>query len=149
MKNSKLLLLIASILLGSCFFQKEKEETKIYNIPTLETNHEYSEIKEFELTWEGIFDPTENEYFVYFYSTSCNHCAEIKNFIIEEALKKKNMYFVKGSNEVVLTDDVYPTIGAKSIDKISILGFPSCLKIIDHTCTKNVAGTSQIKEIIK
>lgn len=149
MKKPKLIFLISLPLLTGCSFQQQNEEVQNYNIPTIEIGHDYSEIKEFELTWEGLFDPSEKEYFVYFYSTSCNHCAEIKNYVIEQALNKKNIYFVKGSNKDVLSEDVYPTIGAKSIDKISILGYPSCLKIVDHICTKNVAGTSQIKELIK
>lgn len=142
-------ILLPVFLLSGCFGNLKEEEHDYSDLPTVQVEHDYSEIKDYELSWEALFDPDDDEYFVYFYSTTCNHCSELKNYIIDKALSMKNIYFIKGSNKVVLVDDVFPTIGKNTLENMGILGFPSCLKIENHVCIKNVAGIPQIKELIK
>ena len=96
MKIKKYLFLLPAFTLSGCFQRKNEKEEKYEELPTVQIEHDYSEIKDYELSWESLFDPEDNEYFVYFYSTTCNHCSELKNYIIEKALLMKNIYFVKG-----------------------------------------------------
>ena len=90
MKN-KLFLLIFIPFLSSC--NNLKSATTIY--PSVswdedyEVEHFYYEIKDYEIEWEQIFDIELNEYYVYFYSKTCGHCSELKNWIIQKRIEKR------------------------------------------------------------
>ena len=148
MKTKKTLCLLTVIFLVGCSPNKVEEEY-FNDLPKVALEHDYSEIKNYELSWEALFDPEDECYFVYCYSLTCNHCNELKNFMIEKALEKQNIYFVKGTNKVAFTDNVFTTLGSTNVNQMAILGFPSCIKIEDHVCKKNVAGVTQIKELLK
>ena len=143
MKPNKLILLLVPILLFGC---NESEPQKQYNdeeiIPVA---HEYSEISDYELTRETIFDVDEDKYYVYFYSLTCSHCEELKNFIVEKALERGDIYFVKGTSKDQITTNPNKSIGAGNPGEIWILGYPSLLQISSQKCTKNLAGITQIK----
>ena len=127
--------------------------TKHAEIPktqtVIPTAREYKEISDYELNQETIFDVDEDFYYVYFYSTTCTHCEELKDYIIGKALERGDIYFVKGSSKDQITNDPKKVIGAEKPEDIWILGYPSLLQISNHKCTKNLAGTTQIKEELK
>ena len=141
--------LIIPILLGGCAFNKKEEKINVSNIVIPDADHEYFEVENYFINWNSILIQNMNSYYVYFYSATCNHCQELKNWIIETALSRGDIYFVKGSNKDAIKNDVSDTIGATSIDKIAIIGYPSLLKIINKTVTKNVAGNSKIMDALK
>ena len=148
MKLQKTLILIPLLILIGCAGQiNENEQTNVL-IPIIPIDHDYSEVKEFSLSWSEIFNPKEEKYFVYFYSTTCSHCQDLKNTIIEKALQEKNIYFVQNSRDVVLSENTFSTLGLSSIENLSILGYPSCLKIENHVISKNVAGKTQIIDLL-
>ena len=122
---------------------KPKTEEKVV------VEHNYSEIQEYELVWETMFDVDSSLYYVYFYSTTCNHCEELKNYIIEKALSNENIYFVKGSSKDQITNDPNKSKYAENPGDIWILGYPTLLQISSHKCMKNLAGISQIKGELK
>ena len=147
MKN-KYGLLVLSIVLASCAVNETKSNatTETLEVPI---SHSYTEVSEYYLTWDSIFDPQENNYYVYIYSSTCSHCEELKNYIIDKALKSGEIYFVKGTSKDQLTSDTKKLIGAEKPGDIWILGYPSLLKIFSHKITKNLAGTNQIKGELK
>lgn len=147
-KIIKQLLFINLFFLGGCDFAVYEKSYENYDISKVPLDHDYDEIKEFELSFDSIFEPLEKSYFVYFYSLTCSHCTQIKNFIIEKAIETREIYFVKASNQIILKDDVLSTIGAGKIDDIGILGYPSLLKIENKIVIKNVAGITPIKELL-
>lgn len=108
-------------------------------------NHDYSEISDYRIIWNNIFNIDSNDYFVYFYSRNCSHCEKLKNWVIEKRLNGTEIYFIEDSKDIILVKDVKFTIGASSAEKIGILGFPSMLKITNHLIEINVAGEEQIK----
>ena len=112
-------------------------------------DHDYTEIQEYELMWETMFDVESPSYYVYFYSLTCNHCEELKNYIIEKALSLENIYFVKGSSKDQIGNDPNKSKYAENPVDIWILGYPSLLQITNHKCLKNLAGISQIKGELK
>ena len=140
--------ILLTLLVSGCSVNTKQVENS--NTQTIiPISHEYREISDYELNQETIFDVDEDFYYVYFYSTTCNHCEELKDYIIGKALERGDIYFVKGSSKDHITNDPKKTIGAEKPEDIWILGYPSLLQISNHKCTKNLAGTSQIKEELK
>ena len=135
-------------LISGCTFNQQ--ETSYYEQEeTPEVEHNYSEVSEYELTWEAIFDVNEDQYYVYVYSTTCSHCDELKNYIVEKALQREDVYFIKGTSRDQITSDSSKLIGAQKSDDVWILGYPSLLKISSQKVTKNLAGVNQIKSELK
>ncbi len=143
MKLNKFILSLVPIFLFGCSESEPRQEINEEEI--IPVQHEYSEVSDYELTRETIFDVDESNYYVYFYSLTCSHCEELKNFIIEKALNRGDIYFVKGTSKDQITNDPKKSIGAENHGDIWILGYPSLLKISDQKCSKNLAGISQIK----
>ena len=140
--------ILLTLLVSGCSVNTKQVENS--NTQTIiPISHEYREISDYELNQETIFDVDEDFYYVYFYSTTCNHCEELKDYIIGKALESGDIYFVKGSSKDQITNDPKKAIGAEKPEDIWILGYPSLLQISNHKCTKNLAGTSQIKEELK
>ena len=141
--------MVLAIMLTGCFEKKtDQTKTTIENV-VVPVEHDYSEVSDYELTWDSIFDVDSNRYYVYFYSANCNHCVEIKNFIIERAIERKDVYFVKGTSKDQLTTDTKKLINAEKPGDFYILGYPSLALISNKKCTKNLAGTVQIKTELK
>lgn len=111
--------------------------------------HSYSEITKFEITWDTIFEAEKSNYYVYFYSLTCSHCEDLKNFIVEQALKRQDIFFVKSSSKDQIGNEPKLSINPGILGEIWILGYPSLLKIEEKKCTKNLAGTSQILNELK
>ena len=144
----KKLFLIPILVLSSCSYEEKEKPQYEVNV-VIPVNHDYSEVSEYELTWDSIFDGLGEKYYVYIYSSTCTHCEELKNYIIEKALDRGDIYFVKGSSKDQLTNDSKKLIGAEIPGDIYILGYPTLLQISSHKCTKNLAGTTQIKSELK
>jgi len=142
------ILLLSFTILTGCSLQEKQSETTIDEV-VIPISHEYSEVSDYELTRETIFDVDEDNYYVYIYSTTCTHCEELKNYIIEKALNRGDIYFVKGSSKDQVTTDSKKLIGGENPGDIYILGYPSLLLISSHKCTKNLAGSPQIKSELK
>jgi len=148
MKTFKKLVLMPFIFcLLSCNEQKESA-TKEEEI-SVQVSHDYSEVDEYSLFWETMFDVESPNYYVYIYSVSCSHCNELKNYIIDRALSMKNIYFVKGTSKDQIGKDANSSKNAENPADIWILGYPSLLKITNHKCEKNLAGINQIKGELK
>ena len=144
----KMIYLLPVLLISSCALETSDTEM-MNNYVSIPLNHSYEEVSDYELTRESIFDVDEENYYVYIYSTTCTHCEELKNYIIEKALERGDIYFVKGSSNDQLTTDSKKLIGAENPGDIYILGYPSLLLISNQKCTKNLAGSTQIKSEIK
>ena len=146
-KLKNLLKLIPAITLFSCSQESTIVEPSKQTV--ISAQHDYSEVKDYELMWETMFEVDSNFYYVYFYSTTCNHCEELKNYIVGKALENENIYFVKGSSKDQIGNDPNKSKFAENPGDIWILGYPSLLQISNHKCTKNLAGINQIKGELK
>lgn len=136
-------LLSLILLASSCSGQSaEIDPNNLPGIP--DYSYDYDDVLDKHIYWNDIFDQENNNYFVYFYSTNCNHCQTIKDQMISLCLSRNDLYFVKSSNQVVLKNDVFYTIGAGNIGDFAILGYPSLVQIQNKICVKNIAGKSQI-----
>ena len=147
MKPLKFIILaLASTALFGC--TKEEKEPEIENV-IIPTERSYSEVREYELTLETIFDVDSDSYYAYFYSSTCSHCQELKDFIIETALKRGDVYFIKSSSKDKFTTDPNLVINAENPRDIYILGYPTVLKIEDKKVTKNLVGNEEIIKELK
>ena len=143
----KSLTAIMLFLLPSCSLAKKPESQN--NATILIEDHDYNEVSDYELLWDTMFDVDSAFYYVYFYSLTCNHCDEIKNYMIEKALERGNIYFIKSTSRDQLTTDQNKSKNAENPEDIWILGYPSLITISNKKCTKNLAGISQIKQELK
>ena len=143
LKRLKFLLMI--FLLNGC--SAEDQNTVVFEEENviIETQRSYDEITDYELVWENIFDVDSENYYVYFYSTTCSHCQEMKNYMIGKALERKDIYFIKGSSKDQITNDLKNQKYAENPEDIWILGYPTLIKIVSKKCIKYCTGTSQIK----
>lgn len=142
-----LCILLPAVIMCGC--QKQNPIIFQQELVEIPVEYEYSDISEYELTVDSLFDVNEENYYVYFYSLNCSHCQELKNFVIKRALERQDIYFVKGSSKDKITNNENLLINAENPGDIYILGYPSLLKISSHKCIKNIAGIERIKNEIK
>ena len=135
----KLFLLLVPFLLFSCKNNKSggQSESKLdYSIVTTHIN------------WEDVFNQQELDYFVYFYSTTCAHCAAIKQDILSYYLEEKvTMYFVCVDNQGRF-GKVSDLTGICKIDDFYIFGTPFYVEIKNNKVYRYYAGATAIREII-
>lgn len=144
MKKTIYLLLLAAFALTGCEQSPSFFPSKPSSSTTEIVEHDYREISSQKIDWNDMFNQGQNEYYIYFYSLTCAHCKNLKNEVIEYALKNDNLFFIEASEKVVIVEDVNFTIGSTSISEMGILGYPSLVKIEQKVCVFNVAGESEI-----
>ena len=148
MKNKLHYLILITFASFGCQ-SEEKDHTVISDESEVQIEHNYEEVSDYELFWESIFDVGETNYYVYFYSLTCTHCQELKDFIIEKGLKRQDIYFIESSANDQFTTDPNLVINAENPGDIYILGYPTMLKIEDKKVTKNLVGNEEIIKELK
>jgi len=141
-----ILLATSTFLFGCRYAQTNHNDYGSYDVPV---SYDYSDVNKFSLIWSEIFSVELDEYYVYFYSTTCSHCMDLKDFIIEKAIKRGDIYFVRSSSLDQFTEDPNKSIGAENPGEIWILGYPTLLKIENKICTKSFAGNDKIINELK
>ena len=141
----KLLLSAFAIALTSCVDSKTESSGRVITYTSSYKEHSYDEVKDKHIFYSDIFSIESDIYYVYFYSTTCSHCNNLKEFIIPLALQRGDIYFVEASQEIVFLKSVEETIGLTSIEGFGILGYPSLIKIEEHIVKKNLAGILPIR----
>lgn len=138
MKIQKLLLVLPVLL--SCNNASGEKEQEI-------PEHYYSEVQDKVINWTDSLSK-EGDYYVYCFSKTCKYCDEIKNEVIDVALKKKRIYFC---NENIVTADLDPstTKGVSDINLLFVRGFPSIITISNNIVKDNVVGKSNVLKIIR
>ena len=146
MRKNKFLLISVAILSG-CSLSFNESETQEYFVNEV-THHNYFEVENKAISWDNILNVPLENYYVYFYSPSCSHCADLKDWIIEKCLELDNIFIVKSSEKDVIGKNVTSSIGATSVSNIMILGYPSLIQVVNHVIYKNVAGKTKIQQLL-
>ena len=141
----KLLLSALAIVLTSCVDSKTESSGRVIIYTSSYKEHSYDEVKDKHVFYSDIFSIESDIYYVYFYSTTCSHCNNLKEFIIPLALQRGDIYFVEASQEIVFLKSIDETIGLTSIEGFGILDYPSLIKIEEHIVKKNLAGILPIR----
>ena len=146
----KPLIILVVLTLGGCVNQEETSyiSSSTSSSTTSVNIFDYNDVKDKTILWSNIFGIDRDSYYVYFFSKTCSHCADLKQFILEKALERRDIYFVESSEQVVFVKDVSQTIGLNSIEGFGIMGYPSLIKIENKTITKNLVGVSEIRREI-
>lgn len=145
-KNKYLNLLCCNLLLFGCADNTKKET--ITNV-IVKAEHNYNDVQKYILILDAIFDVDSDSYYVYFYSLTCSHCQELKDFIIEKGLERQDIYFIQSSANDQFTTDPNLVINAENPGDIYILGYPTMLKIENKKVTKNLVGNDEIIQELK
>lgn len=139
MRNFLHLLLLAPILVG-CSTSKVEAETNHEQIAL-----DYSDFSDIYLEWKNLFLPAKSQYFVYIYSFSCFHCANIKKEVLSTIDQHRNLfYLMEYSQDIPTGFNVYETIGKEKIEEIYIMGTPTLIEITNHYVAMNIAGEKEI-----
>ena len=139
------LIIVALSFCGCTNSQSSLTKATTYSSSSSISSLNYNDVKDKMIFWSNIFGINSDAYYVYIFSKSCNHCANLKPFILEEAVERGDIYFVEANEEIVFVKDVSTTIGLTSIEGLGIIGYPTLLKIESKVLTKNLAGESLIR----
>ena len=105
----------------------------------------YSDFQELKLEWKDLFSPAKSQYFVYFYSNSCQHCEKIKEDVLTTiSMNRELFYLTEYSNEIPIGFNVMETLGKEKIEEVYIMGTPSLIEISNHYVALNIAGENEI-----
>ena len=126
--------------LFSCNNKSEEEE---------ETKHTYEEVSDRMHDWSETLSLDKDEYFVYCYSSVCKYCEEIKNEVIDIALKKKPELYFCNQNVVVEKDAPIAPIGESDINKIYVRGFPTIIKVKSKVFYEEYLGKTKVLELLR
>ena len=97
-----------------------------------------------QIIWTDCLSQEEENYLVFFYSETCNHCHEIMGDVI--AFSEENIikiYFsdvAKGETKIPISRDVDDTLGIDDINSFFIAGTPTLIEVYEGTVTANVPG---------
>ena len=109
---------------------------------------DYDSFPDRVIGFKELFNQNHDDYYVYIFSYSCGHCEDFKEEVLNIIKNNETMYLVKYSKEIKISSNVDNTIGAKSVEEVSILGTPTLLEIRDRTLVTNVAGKTEIRKIV-
>ena len=113
-----------------------------------EIKHNYHEIKSDLISWIDVFNQSETDYFVYFYSVRCGHCNEIKNDIIEYYYSNKNTLYFVCTDIDSLVGPPKDLTGIDNIDDFYIFGTPFLIRVYEYMVKEYYAGTRAILNFI-
>lgn len=128
--------------------QKQRSTTVESSYVSELLSHTYDEVVEKMIEWKDLFTIDKLDYYTYIYSETCSHCQNIKDQVIDKALKMDNFYFVRYSKEIPIIQNTDFTLNQTDISKMGILGTPSLIEIYNKTSILNVAGEAKITKIL-
>ncbi len=115
--------------------------------PIINKEYSYDDVSTM-IEFEDIFNQIEEDYLIYFFSTTCGHCEALKQEIISfYSLNIITIYFVDCTNKDVYGNKKDLT-GVFSLEEFYIFGTPFLINIISGVINNYYYGVSQIKEYI-
>ena len=132
-----ILLIFITILLSSCSLGESS-----YSITQ---RHKYEEVENIIVSYLDVFNVEEERYYLYFFQTTCGHCLEIKDRMIEFALsEKEKIYFVEikkdeGFLSESAIDTLYTSNPLKAFSKVT----PQLSLVEEGMITNTVIGKEE------
>ena len=97
-----------------------------------------------EIIWTDCLSQEEDNYLVFFYSETCNHCHEIMGdvlaFSAENIIKVYFSDVMKGDPKITISRDIDATLGVTDVNNFFIAGTPTLIEVYEGTVTANVPG---------
>ena len=136
----KLIIPITCLLLIGC-------NNKNKSISEEEKKFDYVDVSERSIKWEQLFEPKDEFYYTYVYSTTCPHCNDIKQKVIYKSINnEENIYFIEYTKDIPIGTNIFDYIGQSNYENVGLIGVPTLMEISDHVITNIFVGS---KEIIK
>lgn len=136
----KLFLVFLSLLIIGCTNRNSGT-----SLPELD----YSIVKT-HINWIDIFNQQEVDYFVYFYSTTCAHCRNIKQEMLNYYLSEKSyLYFLCMDKIDDRYKQPYDITGICDSNKLYIFGTPFLIEVKNYKVYQYYAGEKSILELIR
>ena len=112
--------------------------------------HDYSEVAHLTITYDQSFSINENAHYVYFYQETCHNCNDLKNEVIDFALKGiVPFYFIVATEDIPSNysyQDINRTRGSSNVDDIFVKVVPQLAYIVDGKINKNIIFNINIEE---
>lgn len=97
-----------------------------------------------QIIWSDCLNQEEDDYLVFFYSETCNHCHEIMGdvlaFSAENIIKVYFSDINKGETKIPISREIDDTVGITDINSFCIAGTPTLIEVYEGTVTANVPG---------
>lgn len=94
----------------------------------------------------------EEHYLVYFYSSTCTPCSEIKGDVVSFAMDNiVKTYFLntkEPGNEIQKCSAEEVVVGVNDVSNLFIVGTPTLVEVKNGTTTSNVAGKSKCLNLL-
>lgn len=145
MKNFFPLFFITLTLLTGCNkSQKNTPETK---------EPHYQEVEDLHIEWKDLFNQNNDRYYCYVYGVACSACSYLRESVTTFAKsEKEHFYFIYPSDDIVFVDDeetAIKSLGAKSIEDVSIYTTPTLIEISNKVITNYTRDYYQIKSFVE
>lgn len=113
--------------------------------------HDYKEVEHLSISYLDAFDMKEERYYLYYYQTTCSHCLEIKDYIIDYALRDiEKIYFIRiEKDEGFLSSTISETLFTNDPLKSFMMVTPQLSLVENGYVTKTVVGKKEILLIIE
>lgn len=135
----KLFLFLFSLLLIGCSKNNNGGQSQELDYSIVKTHIE----------WADIFNQQEVDYFVYFYSTTCAHCRNIKQQVLTYYLSEKSyLYFICMDKIDDRYKQPYDIIGICDSNKLYIFGTPFLIEVKNYKVYQYYAGEKSILEFV-
>lgn len=112
-------------------------------------NYTYSDVAEYAILEEDIFEQKEEFYLVYVYKNSCSICEQIKPTVLNFAINSGyRMYFVNTSNLMQSCDSAEisknNSVGTNDVRKLYLYGTPTIFAINQGSVHEVLIGGNEI-----
>ena len=129
------------ILLGSCAENASIQE------PLEEITIEYPSSS--LIKWSNLFDQDSPDYFIYVFAYDCYYCNELKSKVISFSDSSRfPVYFCEYEKSIPIGHNIEITINKDKVEEVFIKGTPTLILIKDKSIAFNVAGKSEVSEMI-
>ena len=129
------------ILLGSC------AENASIREPLEEITIEYPSSS--LIKWSNLFYQDFPCYFIYVFSYDCYYCNELKSKVISFSDSSRfPVYFCEYEKSIPIGHNIEITINKDKVEEVFIKGTPTLILIKDKSIAFNVAGKSEVSEMI-
>ena len=108
---------------------------------------EYEIVIDNQIIWSEIFKQKEDQYLVFFYSETCQHCHQIMEDVLAFSESEIiEMYYLNTRNQdikIPINPATELTIGMSAINELFIAGTPTIIEIKNGVVINNIPGKDE------
>lgn len=137
------------IIFQLCCCNKQSSNNKTEIDEPLISSFDYENFPNSCIEYDELINLNVNNSYLYFYSTTCGHCNNIKNSVLNFLCNSKNEFFLVEFNEnIEICNELYIDFNNFTINDFCIYGTPTLVYIKDFIFDIMLSGSNQILEYI-